>query len=329
MTVMVTLQRIAVEEFWIPKFFGKSGLDFLKTLQVLEKEIWDIAAKLLTSDQQRNLRDLINEWRKIHPDQNVVHSIRFSSFREDLGKGLDDPKGLFSGVRKAANTADELRLLGDRYRYLIMRMQLMLNSQLQLAYLQMVSQPEVHQLLNDTDRVTASLEQFAKTASEFPTTAETLIKQLGDESEQFRKLTEEVRQTMIVGNEMVTHINQTIATVDSLVARFDPIREKQQGAEPIDIEAYREAASDFTETARQVNLLIQSLDRLLTNQQVAERLPHLKEAIGSIDQEVKSHTEYILNRTFFYSIAIVIIILLACLIYRYVSVKWFTVRSPE
>ena len=329
MTVMVTLQRIAVEEFWVPKFYGKPAKEFLDTLQALEKEIWEIAAKLLTTEQQRSLRDLIAEWRKIHPDQNVVHSIRFSSFREDLGKGLDDPRGLFSGVRKAANTAEELRLLGEKYRFLLSRMQLMLNAQLQLAYLQIVSQPEVGQLLKESDRVTASLEQFAQTAAQFPDTAETLIKKLGDESEEFRKLVAEVQQALIVGNEMMVLINQTMQTIDSMVARFDPIREQRQGTEPIDISEYREAAADFTETARQINLLIQSLDQLLTNQQTANRLPELTAAVGKIGQDVKGFADYVFYRALVLCMAIVFCILLAFLIYRVVSVKWLTARNPQ
>ena len=322
MTVMVTLQRMAVEEFWHPKIFGDSAKDFVKALQQLEKEIWDIAAKLLTAEQERALRNLIDDWRKTHPDQNVVHSIRFANFREELGKMADDPRGLFSGVKKAVNTAEELRMLGEKYRYLLSRMQLMLTSQVQLAYLQMVSQPEVGQLLTDTDRVTTTLEQFAQTASDFPDTAETLIKKLGDESVQFQKLIEEVGQTLTVGNEMITLINQTITTIDSLVTRFDPIREQQQGTEPIDISEYRQVAVDFTETARQVNAVIQSLDQLLTNQQVAERLPKLIEAVGIIDAEVKGFTNYLFYRILFLCIAVVIAILFACLAYRYVSVKW-------
>ena len=50
-----------------------------------------------------------------------------------------------------------------------------------------------------------------------------------------------------------------LAESDSLVARFDPIREKKQGAKPIDIAEYRAAAKDFAETAHEANLLIQLL----------------------------------------------------------------------
>ena len=331
MTVMVTLQRMAVEEFWVPKIFGDPGKDFAKTTRQLEKEIWDIAAKLLTEEQQRDLRSLINEWRKTHPDQHVVHSVRFATFREDLGKGFDDPKGLFSGVRKAADTAEELRLMGERYRYLITRMQLMLNSQVQLAYLQMVSQPEVGILLKDTNRVTASLEQFAETASQFPDNAETLVKKLGDESERFAKLVEEVKQTLVVSNEMIVLINQTIETVDSLVTRFDPIREKQQGTEPIDIADYRAAAVDFTETARQLNFVIQSLDQILSNQQSAARLDELTDAIGKVSEELTGFTDNLFYRAMVLCITLVFSILLALLIYRVVSVKWLVDRNgnPE
>ena len=330
LTVMVTLQRMAWEEFWYPKRFGKPAQGHLITLKQLEKEIWKIAAEILTPEQQRDLRNLILKWRKTNPDQQLVHSIRFSDFRDEMGKGLKDPKGLFSGVKKAVNAAEELRMLGERYRFILPRMQMMLNHQLQLAYLQMVSRPEVTQLLKNTDRVTSSIESVAATASKFPETAKNLIKEAGAESEQFRKLVDEVQQMLTVGNEVIVSANKTLDSLDTLVSRFEPIRETMQGTEPINIAEYRAAAKDFTETAREANLLIQSLDRMLiglTNQLEADRQPGLMEAVGKLGQETRDMVDYLFYRALVFCISVIFAITLAFLVYRYVTVRLSNPRS--
>ena len=324
LTVMVTLQRMAWEEFWYPKRFGSPAKDHLNTLKQLEKEIWTIAAEILTPQQQHDLRNLILKWRKTNPGQQLVHSIRFSEFRDEIGKGLKDPKGLFSGVKKAADAAEELRMLGERYRFMLTRNQMMLNHQLQLAYLQMVSRPEVNQLLKNTDRVTSSIESVAATASKFPETAKNLIKEAGAESEQFRKLVDEVQQMLTVGNEVIISANKTLASIDALVSRFEPIRETIQGTKPINIAEHRAAAKDFSETAREADILIQSLDQLLTgksDQTEAPRRLGLLEAVGKLGKEGKEVFDYIYYRALIFCLSIIIGITLAFLFYRYAAVK--------
>ena len=329
MTVMVTLQRITWEEFWYPKRFGDPAEGYLKVLQQLEKEIWTIAAEILTSEQRGELRNLILKWRKTNPDQQMVSTVRFSLFREEIGKGLKDPKGLFSGITKAANAAEELRILGERYRFMLSRMQMLLNHQLQLAYLQLISQPEVDQLLKDTDRVTSSFELFAETTSKLPETAENLIKAMGSESEQFRKLVDEVHQMLAVGNEAISNANEALVSIDALVARFDPIREKKQGAEPIDINEYRDAAKEFAATAHEINLMIQSLDQLLESQMESNQRPRLLDAVDAIEQEGEDLIDHIFYRALTFSILLLISIILAVLIYRYVSMKLFDTSRKQ
>ena len=95
------------------------------------------------------------------------------------------------------------------------------------------------------------------------------------------------------------------------------------------IAEYRAAAADFTETARQANLLIHSLDQLLTNQQSAKRLPEFTAAIGKIGQEVKGFADYVFYRALILCVAVIFSILLAFLIYRVVSVKWLTARHLQ
>jgi len=46
----------------------------------LEKDIWSITAKVLTSEQRGELRQLILLWRKQNPDKVVYNYLRFSDF---------------------------------------------------------------------------------------------------------------------------------------------------------------------------------------------------------------------------------------------------------
>jgi hypothetical protein len=146
----------------------------------------------------------------------------------------------------------------------------------------------------------------------------------GAETEQFRKLVDDLQQMLTVGNEVIISANRTLDSIDTLVSRFDPIREKMQGTEPIDIAEYRAAAKDFTETARETNLLIQSLDRILiglTSQLEGNRQPGLYGAVGKLGQESRAMIDYMFYRAIIFCMLVIFAITIALLIYRYVYIR--------
>ena len=81
MTVFVTLNRLVWAEHWYPLVFKKSNRAPLDALESLELEIWGITKEILTAEQARDLRDLIEEWHKQHPQQHFVNWVRFSDFK--------------------------------------------------------------------------------------------------------------------------------------------------------------------------------------------------------------------------------------------------------
>ncbi len=68
MIVMVTLQRITWEEYWQPKVFGKKADFLLETFRRAEREVGKIAEIVYSPEQLQILQNLIQEWRKVHPD---------------------------------------------------------------------------------------------------------------------------------------------------------------------------------------------------------------------------------------------------------------------
>ena len=172
MIVMVTLNRILWEEYWQPKVFGKPADGVVKAFKNNEKDIWSIAAKVLTSHQQKELRDLIMEWRRNNPDQIGVNYIRFSDFG-NLGKKpslskVKLPGGLLAPVKEAAQAADEIRLTAERTKYMISRMQLIASFQVELMFRRLMLEPESKQLLLDLTKFSESTEHFTKFMDNLP-----------------------------------------------------------------------------------------------------------------------------------------------------------------
>jgi hypothetical protein len=172
MVVMVTLNRMVWEEYWQPKVFGKPADVVVKALQKTERDIWSIAAKVLTSDQQKELNDLIVEWRHNNPDLIGVNYIRFSDFG-NLGKKpslskVKLPGGLLAPVKEAAQAADEIRITAERTKYMISRMQIIASFQVELMFRELMLQPEPKQLLFDLSKFRESTEHFAKLMDRLP-----------------------------------------------------------------------------------------------------------------------------------------------------------------
>ncbi|MBW1787984.1 MAG: hypothetical protein JRK53_15385, partial [Deltaproteobacteria bacterium] len=69
MVVLVTLGRIVWEEHWRPQVFGDPAEIMVKDLQKLEADIWSIAERVLTQEEQEELRALILEWRQKNPEE--------------------------------------------------------------------------------------------------------------------------------------------------------------------------------------------------------------------------------------------------------------------
>ena len=77
MVTVTTLGRIIYEDNMRRKY-GKSTEVLAAGFRQMEKDIWSIAAKMLTSEQRGELRQLILLWRKNNPDKVVFFFMKKS-----------------------------------------------------------------------------------------------------------------------------------------------------------------------------------------------------------------------------------------------------------
>jgi outer membrane protein OmpA-like peptidoglycan-associated protein len=188
MMVLTMLTRRVWEEHWLPDVYHEAARPVLSRLQQFESELWTYAASVLTAEQIKAVREAINEWRAQHPDQVDVVFVRFSSFGA-LGRNPSLEKareagGLLGPVKEAAAAADEIRALGDRALFLMVRMQELLSSRVEMSIKEILRTPEIHQLLDNINGFEQNADLYAVLIAALPdeiagATGETLTDILG------------------------------------------------------------------------------------------------------------------------------------------------------
>ena len=81
--VLTALQTWSFEAHWIPAGIGDAGLPALDRLKRAEAEVWASARAILSEDQSRTLRKLIDTWIAENSDRTVVALVRFNEFADE------------------------------------------------------------------------------------------------------------------------------------------------------------------------------------------------------------------------------------------------------
>ena len=119
----------------------------------LEGDIWAMASKVLTREQQSELRSLILLWRKRNPNKLKFNLIRFNDFALDRNKStLVEKKkagGLFKSVDKATEQIEQMRMVTERGMYLGTRLPLLIGNFSQAWMNEMIVNPEVQKIIDN------------------------------------------------------------------------------------------------------------------------------------------------------------------------------------
>ena len=322
MVVMVTLGHSIYEEHWLPKL-GSSVVSMERGFRKAEADVWQIAAKLLRPDQQAELLEMIQEWRRDNPEELAFSYVRFSDFaakrRKSALSKAGDPKGLFQSVEVATKQVEDIKLLAERGMFLATRMPLLTGFFMDTSLSQVFTNPQIKGTLSDLHRLSTVSERMAEVAEQFPTmidserhaiieqtfaklTAEreAAINQVMDRLAEERKNTIEeflAEETRLKG--LLTVIKETLMEGNNLVVSTKSLAEQlnlgatPESSEPFDINDYKETLRAATVTVTQLNSLLGEADRLLNSPGWENLLPQLEQTIdrvGAEGGEVVDHT---------------------------------------
>ena len=171
MVVLVTLSRIVVEEYWVPKVFGDEAKILVEVFRRQEADIWSIAAKVLTREQLQELRDSIRQYRNRDPDRVFVEATRFGDFAGIVGASelakAQEGSG-FLGVKGVTREVSETRMLAERAMFYAQRVPWIVRSMVRLLLLDVAQTPEINQVMTDTGTLAKAMHQTAKMTEELP-----------------------------------------------------------------------------------------------------------------------------------------------------------------
>jgi hypothetical protein len=286
MVVLATLSRMVMEDDWVPEKYGQRAVDLRDAHVRLEPRAWALVDDVLTEGQKAQLRKVIDDWRARNPHVRAVAFIHFHDFAKAIGQpppgearqagslfgllGLDPLSNLDPAVREITQT----RHLAERAIFYIQRAPNLIDMQIERLTYQFTSLPETEGLLLDVDRASRAAEAAGKLAGDLPGVVarerQAAIAQFTDalyaQESQMRDLAVALRGTLEAGTATSDSLNATIRSLDSLMKRFEKPEGERTAAEPatpkkpFDIADYAAAAREFAATARELQVLVQTID---------------------------------------------------------------------
>ena len=171
MITIATLGRMIYEDN-IRRRYGQPVDAMAKGFGELEKDIWQIAAKILSIEQQHEVRGLIVEWRRQNPDKIIYNYFRFSDFAADRRKSTlvkkDQTGGLFKSVQQATQQVEETRMLAERGMYLATRLPLLTGAFSEVWMTQLLVNPDAKKTLQDLHQFSDSSQRLAAVSEQMP-----------------------------------------------------------------------------------------------------------------------------------------------------------------
>jgi hypothetical protein len=186
--------------------------------------------------------------------------------------------------------------------------------------------PEAMGLLQNVGRLSVAAQQTSTLAAGLPdilakeraATIEQLTGVLDSRQTQLQGLIVELRSTLEAGTATSDSLKGTIASLDTLVARFErPTSETASPRQPFDI-------TQYTETARELGIAAQQLQELLN--QVDNNVPALTQLSNSTSDRVESLVDHMFWRLVQLVLVLIAASLFGALGYRAIVRRWN--RSP-
>lgn len=269
--VFLTLARGALEDHWVPEVFGPSARPLLESVRGFEEAVWSWSETQLSAQHRRQLRRRIDEWRAANPDRNRVEAVRFNSLAAALPPdAAEEMKGLLADVRKAAAAADTAVDLGERITFFFQRAPILWRMHAQLAFFEIVGQPELQKILDDGERVSAAAERLSRNfevlmsalTNQPPNSRQAeLFAHLDEGETRLRRLLDEARQTVEATNELARNTH-------ALAVRLNIGGSTREGSRPFDITEYASVAGDVSVMAGELRRLSESMSALLASERL-------------------------------------------------------------
>jgi hypothetical protein len=178
--VMVTLQRMSIEEHWIPTLLHDDGNDLLDAYKESEKNAWKLADLTFTDQQVTDLRNAIVKWKRENPGFHYTAYVRFTDFVSSAptskNNSLSLPSSLLGmlnidplqGLDPVTEEAERIRMLSERLLFVGMRLPIIMNWQIEAATDQVMNNPSIQNVIATSAHYAKLGDRFDDIVSKYP-----------------------------------------------------------------------------------------------------------------------------------------------------------------
>lgn len=329
---VTVLTRLSIQDYWMHTTNGAAFQPWLDVTQVLETDVWDLAARYLSADEVAKLRKGIIAWYEQTPEVRVAFFGRPHSFADWVRTiqpeeaastsislvNLDPTAGLDPAVREVTQT----RLLAERALYTAQRMPFLIRFQGEVLGYELAEQPTPRKIVSNSTQLSESFQRIGVAAANLSQTVAQLPDRISAEREKIvadivsqegksHDLIADVDRALISGEKMSNSLNITLANFTRLMQLFG-VGKPRANKRPFDILDYAKTVEEVGAATQNLNALIVSM-----NQSAPE--------IQRLSWEVSADLQKQVDRAFRLGLVLIAVLLtgavLAGLVYRFLAEK--------
>jgi hypothetical protein len=331
LVTLVTLNRMWLEEPWASEMFDEADrLTLLNAFATAETDLWQRTERVLTAEQQQELRVLILEWRAANPDQHDLSWVRLQEFAASRQAGASGrgaaPSSILgllwldpaANLTPATRELQESRLLAERLAFYGKRTPAILGWQIELTMARMGDSHEMRRLIENSSQITSSIGDFSASAERLAASYERTLDELPKErAAAIEQLDQSVnRQLSAFIEQTFTALNtERAATVTQLGDEFSGGLQSAAGRLAADFDAQSTRTLD-----RMAEILARQQDQMS-----ASLAAHLAEADAA--------SQRLIDRIAMRLLLVIVVgaLAVACIAfaYRSLSARFAPTRSPR
>jgi len=320
MLVLTTLSRMEAEQVQTAgRYNEEQSATLLRITHKLERDIWGVSDDVLTTQQQADLKALIDTWREENPGHFFIFRVRFSEFSAVDSGSLGDIERTGGLVAQYARTLDEveaIRQLSERLMFYLDFAPYLASMRAETVVYNILQQPETQQTLDSTHRFALAVEQLPnarfKAINQFmgglAEERRALINDIVDQQATISKTLSDLHPVLETASVMAAHVNDTTAAIER-TARAVNLDLGGPPGEPIDLVAYQGLIAESRATVLEIRLLADTFENLSNSQLVKQQLPPAFE-------DFQAEIDDVVHRVFALLILTIIVYFVSLSLYR-------------
>ena len=152
------------------------------------------------------------------------------------------------------------------------------------------------------------------------------MRDLESQEKTIRNVLGDIRQTMSEGNDLMSLVNETTKSVDTVSARIDSMLRTPSTGRPFDIMDYYNTVMLASDTVKQTNSLLASVDELLASPNWEKRMP----VVLKLADGIESEGEELVTHAFLLGLALVLTFFLGMFVLiGYASRRFIGLRKDQ